>query len=108
MTRIRRALLLATLVLTLGLAVAPVHAGPGVITIPTRCGLTATGAGETVEAAIQNALDQLRENWWITSYTVGQTLCTEAPIPGHPNQTVTLCSAKVTACGFFRPYSPFP
>jgi hypothetical protein len=108
MFRIQRLLLLVVLALTFGLAVAPAYAleaGP----IPIRCGLTAVGAGGTKEAAVDDALDELAENWWITSYTVVRAFCSEVRInPLDPYHTITLCSAEVNACGIFRPLIHFP
>ncbi len=113
MLRLQRLLLLAVLALTFGLAVTPAYALEAIpITSLIRCGLTAVGAGGTKEAALDNALDKLAESWRVTSYTVVRTFCSEVRIytgnPLHPYDTVTLCSAEVSACGILRPPLGFP
>jgi hypothetical protein len=111
MFRMQRLLLLAVLALTFGLAVAPAYAIEAV-PIPINCSLTAVGAGGTKAEAIDNALDKLAESWWITSYTVVRAFCSEVRIytgnPLHPYDTVTLCSAEVSACGILKSPLHFP
>jgi len=111
MLRIQRLLLLAILALTFGLAVAPADALEAV-PIPIRCGIIATGAGGTEAEALDNALDILRESYWVTSYTVVSSFCTETRIytgnPLDPYDTIVLSSARVSACGILRPPHVLP
>lgn len=92
MLRLRRPLLfLALLALALGLASAPTASAQTIVGpfIPT---VTAVGAGPTLAAATEAALDQIRENYIILSYTTSNALCSEIPFSGE-----TFCSIKVTA-----------
>ena len=111
MFRIQRLLLFAVLALAFGLTAPPAYAleaGP----LPINCSLSAVGAGGTKAEAIDNALDKLAESWWITSYTVVRAFCSEVRIytgnPLHPYDTVTLCSAEVSACGILKSPLHFP
>lgn len=92
MLRLRRPLLfLALLALTLGLASAPSAAAQTIVGpyIPT---VTVAGAGPTLADATEAALNQIREDYFILSYTTSNPLCSEIPFSGEP-----FCSIKVTA-----------
>ncbi|HKV06792.1 MAG TPA: hypothetical protein VJ725_01555 [Thermoanaerobaculia bacterium] len=92
MLRLRRPfLLLALLGLVLGLAAA-IPAGAQTIVGPFTPTVTATGAGPTLAAATEAALDQIREDYIILSYTTSEARCSVIPTTGDP-----FCSIKVTA-----------
>ena len=82
-------LVLAAFVLAL------VPASPAAAQIPPlTLGQTVTivGAGSTLAEAEEMALDRLREDYFILSYTTSNPLCHEDEILG-----ITFCSIKVTA-----------
>ena len=88
MIQLRRPVLfLALLGLLLGLAPASAELNP--VPFPT---VTAVGAGPTLAAATEMALDQIRESYFILSYTTSLALCSELPFSGEQ-----FCSFKVTA-----------
>lgn len=106
MTRNRSFLLLALLALTFGLAV-PSHAS--VVATPislVRCGIFGAGAGETHAEALEMALDGVRANYYITSYTVTDSRCSEIDLtPWNPNDpTEPFCSVQISACGIPKPH----
>lgn len=109
MSRIHRALLLAVLALTLGLALAPAYSLEPTPVPLVRCG-TARGAGETEAEAIQSAVNILKASWWFSSYTVLDSRCSETQIftgnPLDPYDTIIFCSAEVRACGIPKPRFP--
>jgi hypothetical protein len=74
----------------------PTTAPPPASINPIRCGITGAGAGGSEAAALANALDKLRAAYYIASYTVTDSRCSEMG-------TLTFCSVKVSACGASRP-----
>lgn len=102
MSRIQRPFLLLLLLgFVLGLAQAPA-ASAEALPFPGNCGITAVGAGETQAEALANALAALKKSYWITSYTVVSSGCVQEELPSVDGngEIVTVCWAKVNACGF--------
>jgi|SRR6185295_6795995 len=107
MSRVRPFLLLALLALTFGLTAAPHPASASTVSL-VRCGVTGAGAGETEAEALANALDRLRADYYVFSYTVTDSRCIEIDLtPWNPyDGTETLCSVLLSACVFPRPHLP--
>lgn len=102
MLRLRRPLLLLALLgLVLGLA-AVVPAGAQTPTPFLGFTVTAVGAGPTLADATDMALAQIRQDYFILSYTTSNPLCSVIPTTGDP-----FCSIKVTA-RVIRKLSPLP
>lgn len=102
MSRIQRPLLLLLLLgFVLGLAQAPA-ASAEAVPFPGNCGITAVGAGETQVEAVANALAAIKKSYWVTSHTVVSSGCSQEELPSinGNGEIVTVCWAKVTACGF--------
>lgn len=99
MSRLRYPLLFLGLVLTL--AGVPASAQEfTLIPAPLRliCGYTATGAGPTVADAVANALNALKEDYLILSYTVVGSGCPEEVDAPGPIDPPVICWAEVRAC----------
>lgn len=82
-------LVLAALVLAL-VPAAPAEAQ--IAPFPLIQTVTVVGAGPTLAEAEEMALNQIREDYFILSYTTSNPLCHEDEILG-----ITFCSIKVTA-----------
>lgn len=99
MLRIRTLALAALLVaLTAALVPAAAHAQAPAGLVLHRLGITVTahGAGPTEADAIAMALNEIKKDYWVLSYTVVSTLCEEMDPPG-PLQPFVFCSAEVQA-----------
>ena len=110
MSRVRPFLLLALLAFAFLLTSAPSHAQPAPISF-IRCGINGAGVGETIAEAVAKALEVLRDDYFITSYVVTDSSCTDIDFdPFDPdNPTEPLCFVEIRACGIPRPFFPhFP
>jgi hypothetical protein len=99
MFRPRRTLLLAVLLLTAALAVAPASATALSI---FRCGHTQVGSGSTEANAIADALARLRASYYVSSYTVNYAFCLEGEDAEQVPENLR-CLAELSACVFPRP-----
>ncbi len=95
MSRIRRTLLLAVLLLTAALPAAPT---PSLF----RCGHTQVGAGSTEAAARADALARLRASYYVSSYSYNYSFCFEGEDAEQVPENLR-CIAELTACVFPRP-----
>lgn len=97
MSRLRYPLLLLSLVLTL--AAVPASAQQP-IPFPLRliCGVTVMGAGPTVADAVANAVNSLKEDYLVLSYTVVGSGCPEEVDAPGPIDPPVVCWAEVRAC----------
>ncbi len=102
--RLLRVTLGAALGLALGLVALPSVAqplpNPGLILIPAPIKtVTVVGAGETVAAAVDEALEAIRETYLVLAYDVLSSRCDDVQInPAQdPSETIPLCSATVEA-----------
>jgi hypothetical protein len=99
MFRTRRILLLAVLLLTAALAVAP---APAICRTLFTCGHTQVGTGRTEAEAKADALARLRASYYVSSYSFNYAFC----LTGHDAEEVPenlRCLAEVSACVFPRP-----
>ena len=102
--RLLRVTLGATLGLALGLVALPSAAQPipppSMILVPLPIKtVTVVGAGETVEAAVNDALEAIRESYLVLDSDVLSSRCDDVQInPAQdPTETIPLCSATVEA-----------
>jgi hypothetical protein len=103
MLQLRRSILflvLAALVLAL---VPAAPAGAQLTPVPLNLTVTVAGAGPTLADATEMALNQIREDYFILSYTTSNPLCHYNEILGSQ-----FCSIKVTARVIRRPIRFFP
>jgi hypothetical protein len=103
MSHIRRTLLLAVLLLTLGLAVAP---GPSSSRTIYSCGHIQRGSGATQAEAVANALATLRANYYVGSYTINYSFCLTGEDAEEVPESMQ-CLAELSACVFPRPHLPW-
>lgn len=102
MLRLRRPVLfLALFALVLGLAAAAPASAQRTL-VPLNLTVSVYGAGPTLAAATDSALYQIRQDYFILSYTTSNPLCSEIPTTGDP-----FCSIKVTA-RVIRKAGPLP
>lgn len=102
--RLFRATLGAALGLALGLVALPSAAQPlptpALILVPAPIKtVTVVGAGETEAAAINEALEAIRESYLVLDYDILSSRCDDVQInPAQdPTETIPLCSATVEA-----------
>jgi hypothetical protein len=91
MIHLRRSVLCLAL-LALVLALVPAAPAGATTATPINLYVSVYGAGPTLADATQMALDQIREDYLILSYTTSNPLCSVIPTTGDP-----FCSIKVTA-----------
>jgi hypothetical protein len=99
MSHIRRTLLLAVLLLTAALAVAP---DPSISRTLFTCGHTQVGAGSTEANAKADALARLRASYYVSSYSFNYAFCFEGEDAEQVPENLR-CIAELTACVFPRP-----
>jgi hypothetical protein len=99
MFRTHRTLLLAALLLTAALAVAP---APAICRTIFTCGHTQVGTGRTVAEAKADALARLQASYYVSSYSFNYAFCLEGEDAEQVPESLR-CLAEVNACVFPKP-----